>query len=86
MAQADTNNSITASPECGLSLRLRRAGLRLEQRGCGYRLVCGSQVLLDRGPRGCELSLDQVADFTRSAGLVPESLGSRRRFFNLIGK
>ena len=68
MAQAAAINT-TPPAICELSLRLhlRRAGLRLERQGFGYRLLSGSQVLLDRGPRGFGLALADVAKFTADA-------------------
>ena len=60
MVQAGVNYSINMSPDpCEQSLRLQlgRFGMRLQRRGYGYRLLSGSQVLLDRGPAGYGLSL-----------------------------
>jgi hypothetical protein len=69
MAQVNSEHSIAAPAICELSLRLqlRKSGLRLERRGFGYRLLAGNQVLLDRGPDGFGLSLEDVATFTNRA-------------------
>jgi hypothetical protein len=72
MAQATNTITTTASPatcELSLRLRLRRAGMRLERNGYCYRLLYGSQVLLDRGRAGHGLSLQEVARYTSRFGV-----------------
>lgn len=49
--------------ESTLSVRLRKAGLQLEQRGEFWRVLNGPQVLLDRGYSGEPLTLQEVAMF-----------------------
>jgi hypothetical protein len=66
VAQAATTNSIITHPcELTLRLQLRKAGLRLDRTGYGYRLIFGNQVLLDRRHDGRPLTLDDVAYHTR---------------------
>lgn len=52
-----------AIDESTLSARLRKAGLRLEQRGDFFLIRSGPQVLLDRGHSGEPLTLQEVATF-----------------------
>jgi hypothetical protein len=41
--------------------------MRLERSGFGYRLLHGNSVLLQRGPDGFGLSLEDVVRFTSDA-------------------
>jgi hypothetical protein len=60
-----------------LKLRLRRAGMRIERKGKHFRLMVGSQVLLDRAPTvHCAfVLLREAEDFLKSQGfrLVADS-------------
>jgi hypothetical protein len=70
MAQVNSEVSIITPPnicELGLRLRLRRAGMRLERSGFGYKLLHHDTVLLARGPNGYGLTLQDVDLFTRHA-------------------
>jgi hypothetical protein len=66
MARASANNTTFLPPRnCELSLRLclRRYGMRLQRRGCGYRLLYGESVLLAAGPDGYGLTLGEIEGF-----------------------
>ena len=68
MAKANAANSIPpATCERSLRLRLRKAGMRLEQCGSGYRIMSDNQVLLQRGADGCGLSLVEIMMLTSAA-------------------
>jgi hypothetical protein len=64
---AATNTTFAPDGTCELSLRLRlrKVGMRIERSGDRYRLLYGNSVLLQRGPDGYGLTLDQVERFTR---------------------
>ena len=55
------NTTISPEPcEISLRLRLRKAGMRQERTGYGYRLIAGNIVILARGANGFGLSLDDI--------------------------
>jgi hypothetical protein len=70
MTKADRVHSTpptNATTESELLARLAKVGMRLEQLGDHYRLLHGNCVLLQRGPEGYGLSLEQIEIFTRRA-------------------
>jgi hypothetical protein len=56
---------VKAIDENTLSARLNKAGMRLERRGEHFRLLSGDHVLIERGPDGGPLTLDQIESETR---------------------
>jgi hypothetical protein len=68
MAQVNSINS-TSACEMSLQAHLDRAGMRLERRGDGYRIMYGAQVLAGNGRRRGEyqMSLAQAVSFTNKA-------------------
>jgi hypothetical protein len=53
-----------AIDETTLSLRLHKAGMRLDRNGEGFRVLCRNQVVMSRSMDGGPLSLSDVDQLT----------------------
>ncbi len=57
----------TTTAESELLAHLAKVGMRIEQLGDHYRLLHGNSILLQRGPDGFGLSIEDIELFTRRA-------------------
>jgi hypothetical protein len=64
MSEADRVHSTPPTTIESLSERLRRFGLRIENRDRGFALLSGNRILLAKGPTGAPATLADIAQTT----------------------